>query len=171
MGLASGESRRVDRAVIATTPEQSLPLLADATDDEQRRFGTWEGSEARTLIHTDVGLYRRRGIRYFAEFDLFHTAAGRRGYNAYLNRLCEVPESAGLHYSLSYGIDEEIDPAAVVHRQPHRTPLYTVEALRTREEIRAANGQRDTVFAGAWLDDGLQEGAIRSAQEAARLLL
>ncbi len=42
--------------------------------------------------------------------------------------------------------------------------------MRTREEIQATNGQRDTVFAGAWLYDGLHEGAIRSGQEAARLV-
>ncbi len=169
--LPSGGRRLLfDKVIIATTPEQVLRLLTDATGDERRRFAAWEGSEACTLVHSDTGLYQRRGIRYFSEFDLFHTAAGRRGYNAYLNRLCAVPESAGVHYSLSYGIDDEIDPALVVHRQPHRTPLYTVEAMRTREEIRATNGQRDTVFAGAWLDDGLHEGAIRSGRQAARLL-
>ncbi len=168
--LDPAERLRFDKVVIATTPEQVLRLLADATGDERRRFGAWEGSEACTLVHTDIGLYERRGIRYFSEFDLFRTAAGRRGYNAYLNRLCAVPESAGVHYSLSYGIDDEIDPARVLHAQPHRTPLYTVEAMRTREEIKATNGQRDTVFAGAWIFDGLHEGAIRSAQEAARLL-
>ncbi len=162
---------RFDKVVIATTPEQVLLLLADATGDERRRFGAWEGSEACTLVHADTGPYRRRGIRYFSEFDLFHTASGQRGYNAYLNRLCAVPESAGADYGLSYGIDDEIDPALVLHRQPHPTPLYTVEAMRTREEIKATNGQRHTVFAGAWLWDGLHEGAIRSAQEAARLLL
>ncbi len=166
--MESGERMPFDKVVIATTPDQVLPLLADANGDERRRFGAWEGSEACTVVHSDTGLYARRGIRYFSEFDLFHTAAGLRGYNAYLNRLCAVPASAGVHYSLSYGIDEEIDPAAVVHRQSHRTPLYTVEAMRTREEIKAANGERHTVFAGAWLDDGLHEGAVRSGQEAAR---
>ncbi len=161
---------RFDKVIIATTPEQVLRLLADATDDERRRFGAWEDSEVCSLVHCDTGLYQRRGIRYFSEFDLFHTAAGQRGYNAYLNRLCAVPESAGVHYGLSYGIDQEIDQALVVHRQPHRTPLYTVAAMRTREEIKATNGQRHTVFAGAWLDDGLHEGAIRSGRRAARLL-
>ncbi len=168
--MQSGERMRFDKVVIATTPDQVLLLLADATVDERRRFDAWEGSEATTVVHSDTGLYQRRGIRYFSEFDLFHTAAGLRGYNAYLNRLCAVPDSAGVHYSLSYGIDEEIDPARVIHRQPHRTPLYTVEAMRTREEIRATNGERHTVFAGAWLDDGLHEGAVRSGQEAARRL-
>ncbi len=165
-----GPSERFDKVVIATTPEQVLLLLADATGDERRRFAAWEGSEACTLVHADTGLYRRRGIRYFSEFDLFHTASGRRGYNAYLNRLCAVPASAGADYGLSFGLDDEIDPALVVHRQPHPTPLYTVEAMRTREEIKATNGQRHTVFAGAWLHDGLHEGAIRSGQEAARLI-
>ncbi len=168
--MESGERMRYDKVVIATPPDQVLGLLADASDDERRRFGAWEGSEATTVVHSDTGLYQRRGIRYFSEFDLFHTAAGLRGYNAYLNRLCAVPDSAGVHYSLSFGIDEEIDPARVIHHQPHRTPLYTVEAMRSREEIQAVNGERHTVFAGAWLDDGLQEGAVRSARQAARLL-
>ncbi len=168
--LESGESSRFDKVVVATTPDQVLHLLADATGDERRRFGVWTGHEAWTLVHSDTGLYARRRIRYFSEFDLFHTAAGLRGYNAYLNRLCAIPESAGVHYNLAYGIDGEIDPAKVLHRQRHHTPSYTVEALKTREEIKAANGQNHTVFAGAWLYDGLHEGALNSGREAARLL-
>ena len=38
------------------------------------------------------------------------------------------------------------------------------------EEVRETNGQNHTFHAGAWLGDGLQEGAVRSACEVSKRL-
>ncbi len=153
-----------DAVVFAVTPDQVLPLLADASDAERRRFGAWRANRARTMVHSDVGLYLRREIRYRSEFDLFETATGAHGYNAYLNRLCGVGPDVGAHYNLALGLEEEIDPDRVLHVQEHVTPLYDVAALRWRDEVMATNGENRTWYAGAWLGDGLQEGAVASAE-------
>jgi len=153
--------------IFATTPEQVLALLGDATDDERRRFSAWRPNRAHTLTHTDTGIYTRRQIAYRSEFDLFETTSGAHGYNAYLNRLCGLDEDAPPHYSLAFGIDDEIDPRQVVHEQAYSTPGYSREALSPRAEVIAANGEWGTWFAGAWLDDGLHEGAVVSAERVA----
>lgn len=46
----------------------------------------------------------------------------------------------------------------------------TVEALRTRGEIIADDGSRATFHAGAYLGNGLHEGAMSSAARVAKLL-
>ena len=163
-------SETFDAVVIAVTPEQILKLLANPSRDEQRRFRAWRANEATTTVHRDTGIYERRAIRYFSEFDLFETASGRHGYNAYLNRLSGLPTNSPPHYSLAFGLEGEIDPRLVIHQQPHITPLYTVESLRWRDEILAANGENRTWYAGAWLGDGLQEGAVESAERVALAL-
>lgn len=159
-------AQRFDEVVFATTPEQVLQLLDDADEDERRRFGAWLPNRAHTLTHTDTALYARRNIRYHSEFDLFETPSGAHGYNAHLNRLCGLGD-APPHYNLAYGIDDEIDPRLVVHTQQFTTPGYTVEALRWRDEVIAFNGHRHTWYAGAWLGDGLHEGAVACAERVA----
>ena len=114
------------------------------------------------MVHTDTGLYERRGVKHYSEFDLFETADGA-GYNAYLNRLSGVPPEHPRRYFLAFNLDEEIDPSQVIHEEHHHTPSYTVEALLHRPEVIETNGEAQTFHAGAWLGDGLHEGAVESA--------
>lgn len=151
-----------DRVVLATPPHRVLPLLTDPSDDERRRFGAWTGSLARTVIHTDFSIYAPWGDQRFSEFDLFEALDGHSaGYNAYLNRLCGV--DAQTPYGMAYGLEDRIDPAAILQVEEHDVPVLSVAALRYRHEVIATNGQNNTFFAGAWLGDGLHEGATRSA--------
>jgi uncharacterized protein len=162
--LEDGSSEEFDHVVFATSPDRILPLLGDQSDDERRRLGAWEGGLVHTWVHTDVDLARRSGIERYSEFDLIVSPQGDHGYNAYLNRLCGLPEQDP-HVFLALHLDREIAPDRVLHRQGHHVPHYTVAALRWREELRAHNGERGTWYAGAWLGDGLHEGAIRSAMD------
>jgi predicted NAD/FAD-binding protein len=186
--MADAETLRFDAVVFATTPDQVLALLADPSDAETRRFAAWEPQPATTVVHTDDGLHRRRGIRYPSEFDLVQTVSGTYGYNAYLNRLSglggtdgpgrtdELREMNGLGnegtlpYQLAFNMGEEIDPRRVLHTQEHTTPRYTVAAFRHRDEVIATNGENRTFHAGAYLGDGLHEGAVRSASSVSGLL-
>jgi len=165
--LRGATPQRFDVVVLATPPAQVLPLLSDATDAEQRRFSAWRDNEADAIIHTDSGMYRRRGIVDYAEFDVF---ARPPGYNAYLNRLSGLPPAHPVDYHFSYNLADEIDPARILHVQRHQTPLYTVASLTTRPEIIATNGSDNTYYAGAWLGEGLHEGAVTSALAVSRRL-
>lgn len=58
----------------------------------------------------------------------------------------------------------------IIHRQQHNTPLYSVAAIRYRNEVVATNGENHTYHAGAYLGEGLHEGAISSAFAVSELL-
>lgn len=168
--LATGETARFDKLIFAMPPDQVLAMLDDPTPEERDRFAAWQPNFATTIIHTDLSFYKRYGVTAYSEFDVFQkNTDGDAGYNAYLNRLCGLPEKAP-HYSLAYNLTERIDPAKIIHRQHHHTPLYSAESLNHRAAVIATNGENHTYHAGAWLDNGLHEGAVNSALMVSRLL-
>jgi predicted NAD/FAD-binding protein len=168
--MASGETHPFDKIVFAAPPDQTLALLADPTEAERRRFGAWRANHIHTLVHHDRSVYSRRGLEVMTEFDVIETEPGKGGYNCYLNALCGVPENEERAFGLAFGIDAWIDPEKVILRQEHHTPDYTVESQRWHHEVLASNGENHTFHVGAWLGDGLQEGAVTSAVAVSKLL-
>lgn len=168
--LASGESVDFDKVVLAAPPDQVLKLLADPSEAETRRFGSWRANHIHTLVHDDPSVYTRRGVTVKTEFDVIETSPNSGGYNCHLNRLCGVPDDEARDFGLAFGIDEWIDPAKTILRQEHHTPDYSVEAHRWHVEVSQTNGENRTFHVGAWLGDGLQEGAVTSALAVSQLL-
>lgn len=158
-----------DAVVLATSPGLIPRLLGDMDGDEVRRFGAWTDHQTHTLVHCDRGFLAARGVVEPTAFDLF-VEDGRGGYNARLDALCGYPARGGPGFGLALGIDHLIDPARIIHRQPLLAPRYTVDAFAHRDAVIAHNGHRDTWVAGAWLGDGLHEGAIASAARVAERL-
>jgi predicted NAD/FAD-binding protein len=168
--MSSGEALRFDKIVFAAPPDQTLALLEDPSEAERRRFGAWRANHIHALVHHDRGVYSRRSLEVMTEFDVIETEPGRGGYNCYLNVLCGVPENEKRAFGLAFGIDAWIDPEKVILRQEHHTPDYTVESQRWHHEVSASNGEKHTFHVGAWLGDGLQEGAVTSAAAVSKLL-
>jgi predicted NAD/FAD-binding protein len=162
-----GQTQIFDKVVFATPPDQVMELLADPTNAEVKRFSAWRKNQAKTVIHTDTSMYAKYGINKSSEFDFFQTDRGW-GYNASLNQLCGV--SSPVEYSLAFNLGNLIAHDKILHIQEHHTPLYTVEAFRYRNEVILTNGENNTYHAGAYLGDGLHEGAIASALGVAELI-
>lgn len=159
--------RTFDKVVFATPPDQVMKLLEDPTDSEIKRFSAWQPNFVQTVLHRDRSMYDRYGIQQASEFDFFQTS-NKWGYNAYLNQLCGI--SASTQYSLAFQLEELINPEKIIHVQAHHTPLYNVESFHYRDEIVDTNGENHTYHAGAYLGDGLHEGAITSALRVTQLI-
>ena len=159
--------QQFDRVIFATPPDQVLPLLADPRPDEVRRFRAWKPNQATTILHCDRTLYQPYGIRQGSEFDFFQTDKGW-GYNAYLNQLCGI--TSNQTYNLAFNLQDRIAPDKIIHVQHHHTPFYDVAAFQHRDDIIATNGQHNTYHVGAYLGDGLHEGAVTSAMHVAQAI-
>ncbi len=167
---ADGGAERFDRVVFATPPDQVLKLLSDPSPEEIRHFSGWRENVAHTVIHTDPSMYAPYRISSFSAFDVFEKEHGDAGYNGFLNPLLGLPESAPIKYNLAFNMDDQISPDRVLHTQEHRTPLYEVNAYASRDAIIESNGRNHTYHAGAYLYDGLHEGAVQSALAVSTLL-
>jgi uncharacterized protein len=162
-GQTAGEipfDRQFDQVIFATPPDQVLKLLSDPRPEEVQNFKAWQPNDVTTILHCDRRLYQPYGIQHGSEFDFFQTPTGW-GYNAALNQLCGL-ESPPM-YSLAFNLRDAIDPAKIIHVQQHHTPFYNVESFRSRDQIIARNGTNNTYHVGAYLGDGLHEGAVTSA--------
>jgi len=156
-----------DKLVLAVPPDQVLALLANPTERELQFFAPWKKNIATTVLHRDPLVYQRYGIAHPSEFDFFQTQDGW-GYNASLSRICGL--SSEQHYSLAFNIDSLIAKENIIQSFEHHTPLYTVEAFHYRRKIIDDNGHNHTYHVGAYLYDGLQEGAVLSAKKVAKLV-
>jgi len=165
--LFDGENLEFDKVVFATPPDQVMALLADPDDHEIKRFSVWKANYAHTTVHQDISMYESHHIQNPAEFDFFQTDI-QWGYNSYLNQLCGI--SSPNHYFLSFQLEKLIAKEKIIHIQEHHTPLYTTEAFRYRDQVVKTNGENHTYYAGAYLGDGLHEGAIASAFRVAQLI-
>ncbi|MBE9068669.1 FAD-dependent oxidoreductase [Leptolyngbya cf. ectocarpi LEGE 11479] len=163
----SENQQSFEKVVFATPPDQVIKLLADPTPAETRRFERWQPNYARTFLHADTSMYKPYGIAQPSEFDFFKTAQGW-GYNAFLNQLCDI--KSGQCYSLAFNMASLIDKNKIIHIQEHHTPLYTTESFHYRDQILETNGENNTYYAGAYLGDGLHEGAVTSAMQVAKLI-
>ncbi len=170
LSFDDGSTRAYDKVVLATTPEQVLSLLADPSDAEKRRFSAWKKNTNVTIAHTDVSLYARYGDRARPGMaDRFVKEGGLdAGYNTHMNDWYEIPGPVG--YAFAFNLEDHVDPSCVLDRQTHDTPSYTVEAIRYRHEVIETNGENHTYHVGAYLGNALHEGAIASAEAAARRL-
>lgn len=162
-----GQVQEFDKVVFATPPDQVMALLADPTEAETRRFSAWRANYATTVLHSDRSIYDRYGIKQPSEFDFFQTE-NNWGYNSSLNQLCGITSSE--HYFLSFQLEKMISRDRIIHIQEHHTPLYTTESFKYRDEVVATNGENNTFHAGAYLGDGLHEGAIASAYRVAQMV-
>lgn len=162
-----GEVDHFDKVVFALPPDKVLQLLEDATPSEIRRFELWKANKVESIIHCDLSFYEKYDISQPSEFDFFETEDGW-GYNAYLNNLCG--NKGNTPYSLSYNLNRLIDPKKIIQIVNHETPYYHVDSFGFRNEIISHNGENNTYFAGAYLGDGLHEGAALSAIKVAGLI-
>jgi len=158
-----------DRVVMATTPECAFRLLADASPAEIRWLGPWRDCTSRTVAHVSETFYEQRQVSFRTQCDCFERAEDAVvGYNCCMNDLYDI--SSKRLYSFGAQLEDWIDADDILDVQEHVAPLYDQSATAHRHQIRRINGQNNTYYAGAYLFDGLHEGAITSAMEVAENL-
>jgi predicted NAD/FAD-binding protein len=162
-----GETRRFDKAVVATHADQALALLGDASREEQSALGAFRYTVNETVLHTDERfLPRARAAR--ASWNYQVNGALKPTVTYYLNRLQRLDTDE--HYCVTLNRTDDIDPERVIMRTVYDHPLYTLDTLRGQQEIAALNGARHTLFAGAHLGNGFHEDGLASAVRAAAAL-
>ena len=73
-------------------------------------------------------------------------------------------------YSFAYNLDAKLPLSSVIHRADHQAPNYTVAAFKHRREVVETNGENHTFHVGAYLGNGLHEGAALSAHRVSETL-
>lgn len=165
---ANGEVNRFDRVVIAAHPPQALALLAAPTTAQREVLGAIGYSPNRAVLHTDARVMPAAEATWSSwNFRRRRDQSGHVTVTYDLTRLQRLDTE--VHYLVTLGGSELIDPATVIAEMDYEHPLYTPQSVAAQRRLSEIETGR-IVFAGAYHGWGFHEDGARSGAEAAARL-
>jgi predicted NAD/FAD-binding protein len=159
-----GDSRSFDRVVMAAHADESLALLGDATDDEQRLLSAWSYHTNPTVLHTDASVLppdRRLWASWNYQRKSTASPLSPVPITYYMNRLQGL--KCKRDYFVTLNANDSIDPATVIYSVNYTHPAYTSRSIAAQHELKQLNGNRHTYFCGSYMGYGFHEDAVASA--------
>ncbi|WP_110207400.1 FAD-dependent oxidoreductase [Nocardioides daejeonensis] len=164
----NGSTHLFDAVVVAVHPDQALGMLAEPTRDQQEILGAIDYTPNTALLHTDTSLMPRSRDAWASWNHLERPGRGGVTMTYDLTRLQRL--DTDVHYLVSLGAEDLVDPDRVIATRQYAHPLYTPASVAARARQRELDTAR-VHFAGAWQGWGFHEDGARSGVEAARRIL
>jgi predicted NAD/FAD-binding protein len=157
-------TERFDQVVLACHSDQSLGILADATDRERELLGAIPYQPNEAVLHTDASMLPKNR-KAWAAWNAFvpATAEDDCTVSYCMNLLQGVRSAEPIIVTLNRTRD--IAPDKILRRLRYQHPVYTHDAVLAQARRNEIQGQRHTWFAGAYWGWGFHEDGLRSAVE------
>ena len=160
-----------DQVVLACHGDQSLKLLADATDSEARVLARVRYEPNVAFLHTDASFLPRAREAWCAWN--YHAGRGdpasRPVAVSYLiNRLQPLPFKTPVIVTLNP--NERPRDATLLARFDYAHPAFDGPAIEAQESLRTIQGRHRTWFCGAWTGYGFHEDGLKSGLAVANAL-
>jgi uncharacterized protein len=157
-----GESEDFDTVVLAAHADQSLAMLADASEVERDILGAFAYQRNLTVLHVDPSVLPRC----------------RRAWASWNYR---IPQEEGQPVALTYNLNRlqghsspdpicvtlndvsSIDTAKILRQIEYHHPVYNREALAAQKRCHEINGKNRTYYCGAYWGHGFHEDGVNSA--------
>jgi uncharacterized protein len=166
--LNSGRTEAFDYAVFAGHSDQTLAILADASDDERATLSAIKFRPNRVVLHKDPELMPKRRAAWSAWNYLRSSRTGGESeitMTYWMNRLQGIDETKPLFVSLNP--EREPKAGAVFGEWTYEHPQFDAAALAAQKRLALIQGRWNCHFAGAWTGYGFHEDGLRSGLEAA----
>lgn len=153
---------RFDQVVLACHSDQSLALLADASEREREVLTGLAYRPNEVVLHTDTSLLPPNPKAWAAWNARLPAQPGEACTVSYCMNLLQGLRGAP-PFIVTLNPRADIDPAKVLRRLHYAHPLYSHAAVRAQARRAEIQGQRRTWFAGAYWGWGFHEDGLRSA--------
>lgn len=164
----NGATASYDAVVIATHPGQALAMLAEPTPAHREVLGAIPYSPNTALLHTDTSLLPQAASTW-ASWN-FRRVAGERGEVTVTYDLTRLQRlDTDVHYLVTLGGEDLVDPALVIDRMEYEHPLYNPVSVAAQARLPELDTDR-VAFAGAYHGWGFHEDGARSGLAAAERL-
>ena len=164
---------RFDEVVFACHSDQTLALLADASDDERSVLGAIRYHRNRAVLHTDASVLPRRR-RAWAAWN-YQRAANADDERAgvclhyWLNRLQPLPFRTPVIVSLNPLVAPRDE---TVHGEfDYAHPVFDRAAIAAQQRLPGLQGRAHSWFCGAWTGYGFHEDGLVSGMAVCEGLL
>ena len=156
-------TQRFDKVIMASHADQSLRLLADATDRERAVLSPFKYQANKTHLHTSAQ-FMPKTARCWAAWNYQSKALPSGGVSTtthyWMNRLQGVSDK--VNYFVSLNTDVPAD--RVCQEIDYEHPLFDLKAIAAQQEVPKLNATSErTYFVGAWTRYGFHEDGLLSA--------
>lgn len=158
-----GEWEAFDEVIFATHSDDTLRLLADASEGERRALGAVRYQPNEAVLHADASVMPKRKAAWASWVYVEPTdpEAERIDLTYWMNSLQPIPQDDPLFVTLNSNrpIREELIHDVVTFRHP----VYDLAAQLGVAAVKMMNGANSTWFCGAWMRNGFHEDGFASA--------
>ena len=177
---SNSHTETYDEVVFACHSDQTLRMLTDANEEEQRILAAIPYQPNTAILHTDTRVLPNRARawaswNYHAAYTSSYTSRGADN-NAdagvsltyLINRLQPLPFKTSVLVTMNPRI--QLDPAKIIKTIQYDHPVFLPESVGAKRDLRRLQGQRRTWFAGAWTRYGFHEDGLMSGIAVAKAL-
>ena len=167
-----GRTETYDRVIFASHADETLKLLADPDEQENRLLREFKYQPNSALLHTDASVMPKTK-RCWSSWN-YRIAFGADGKITpstvyWMNSLQGVSDRQ--NYFVSINGEQSVDPGTVLKRIQYEHPVFSLGAIRAQRDLprlteRANNGS----ICGSYFRHGFHEDAFASALELCRVL-
>ncbi|MEM9433709.1 MAG: FAD-dependent oxidoreductase [Pseudomonadota bacterium] len=162
-----GIAQEFDDVVFATHSDDTLSLLADASQHETATLGAVRYQPNAAVLHADTSMMprRRKVWSSWVYCEARAKTSNKIDLTYWMNSLQPIPHEDPLFVTLNSTrpIREDLIHDEVTFRHP----VYDLAALKAQDKIAATNGTNNTWFCGAWMKNGFHEDGFSSAVDVA----
>lgn len=160
--VAGKEPERFDGAVVASHSDQTLRMLADASDAERAVLGAIPYQPNDVVLHTDTRLMPKRTKTWSAwNYRLPADPSEHATVTYDMNTLMGLPSRE--RYLISLNSTDSIDPSKVLRRFTYDHPVFDERCVVAQSKVAEVNGTGRVWFCGAWCGFGFHEDGVQSA--------
>ena len=166
--LSSGRVETFDYAVFAGHSDQTLAILADASDDERAILSAIKFRPNHVVLHRDPALMPKRRAAWSAWNYLRSSRPGGESevtMTYWMNRLQGIDATKPLFVSLNP--ERQLKAGTMFGEWTYDHPQFDAAALAAQKRLALIQGRWNCHFAGAWTGYGFHEDGLRSGLEAA----
>jgi len=167
---ASGRTARYDHVVFACHTDESLGLLADATDVERSALSAIKYQRNLAILHKDPRFMPKRR-RCWAAWNYHASGDGPEPavtLTYWMNKLQSIDERYPLFVTLNPAT--EVAAADIFDTYVFHHPVFDTAAIAAQSALKQMQGDRHTWFCGAYMRHGFHEDGLISAMAVAETL-
>ena len=160
-------SELFDDVVMACHSDQSLALLADASQHERRVLGAIRYHPNRALLHTDTAVLPQRRLAWAAWNYARAADLGREQaavcLHYLINKLQPLPWQQPVLVSLNPDPARMPNERLVIGSYHYSHPVFDQAAIAAQQQLPTIQGNSNVWFCGAWTRYGFHEDGLMSA--------
>ena len=158
-----------DKVIMAAHADESLSLIADATETEAELLSQFKFQPNEVILHSDEALMPQRKATWAAwNYMTSSQQNGPLSVTYWMNKLQSIPNETPLFVTLNPFTRP--NPRLTHQTFSYDHPIFDKHAILAQERLGEIQGQRHLYFAGAWTKYGFHEDGIASAIKVAKSL-